>query len=124
GSERTHRRYGDFLAFMCQRDESIRQLRISAKLDPLSADAADVLTRTLFFARRYDEALAEGRRNVERHPGNAIPYLMIGFAYLGKREMAPAVSAFQKLNSLAAERNPGMMGALDYARAASGDAAG
>jgi TolB-like protein/DNA-binding winged helix-turn-helix (wHTH) protein/Tfp pilus assembly protein PilF len=76
--------------------ESVLEMQQARQLDPLSTILNDDLCRMLYFARRYDEALAQCQANLDLNPNSAREYWMVGDVYAAKRMNSEAISAFLK----------------------------
>ena len=122
-SARAHRRYGRILARLGRHSESIRELRMAVRLDPLSEDDQVFLAEALFFARRFDESLKESRKTLELFPNSWLAHLNSGLAHVGNWNYPEAIRAYEQAMSLNRD-NPtlGYYGALGHAYASSGDA--
>ncbi|MGD2070908.1 MAG: adenylate/guanylate cyclase domain-containing protein, partial [Gemmatimonadota bacterium] len=64
----THYWYSALLSALGRHEESIHQAREAGELDPLSPQIAYGLSRSLFLAREYRQAIAEAARALELHP--------------------------------------------------------
>lgn len=54
------------------------------ELDPLSMLSNREVGRTLYFARRYDEALAELQQTAEMSPNSPVVFNWLSWVYLAK----------------------------------------
>ena len=54
-----HQQYGVYLAAMGDRDGSIKEVRLARELDPFLTERRSALAMVLYYARRYQESLAE-----------------------------------------------------------------
>ncbi len=63
-----HHWYSHYLVPMGRLDEAIKELERARELDPFSAPVNAFLGKTLYFARRYDDANRQFRRGLEMHP--------------------------------------------------------
>ena len=59
-----HHWYGDMLYESGRVSEAVREIRAARDLDPLSAIIQSEYANVLYLARKYDSAIAEGRRSV------------------------------------------------------------
>jgi len=117
--------YGVYLSEMGRHDESIRERSIAQELDPLSMAIATGLGRALYWARRYDEAIARLQAAVSKEPSYADTYWSLGLAYEQKGLHAESINAFQRAVELSrtsdfAEGKPEMLAALGHAYALAG----
>ena len=60
--------HGGYLSLRGRHEEAIREHERARALDPLSLIVNANLTRALYWARRYDEAIAQARRTLEIDP--------------------------------------------------------
>lgn len=86
-----HRFYGIFLTHLGRADESIEQIKLARDLDPKLLFNEKLLGRALFFARQYDEAIAQLVRVRERDSNDAEQTRFIYLAYEMKYEPEPAL---------------------------------
>jgi len=114
-----HQWYGEFLAQMGRKDESIAELRHAQELDPLSLIINKVLGGTLLFARRYDEAIAQNKKLLEMDANFAPAHTDLGWCYTEKGMHDEAIAEFQKAVALT-NGNPSQLAGLAYAFAKSG----
>ena len=63
-----HHWYSHYLVPMGRLDEAIKELERARELDPFSAPINGFLGMTLYFARRYDDAIRQFHRGLEMHP--------------------------------------------------------
>ncbi len=87
-------RYGLLLSVEGRFGESLDQLRLAQSLDPRSARTGWGLASVLYYARRYDDAIAEARRILEIDPNYAWAYYTLGQCYTEKGELDRAIQAF------------------------------
>jgi eukaryotic-like serine/threonine-protein kinase len=76
-------------------DEARQHLRTARELDPFSPwnDVNDC--GAFAYERRFDRALEECGRSLERSPGNFILHWLMGWAYLGRGEAEKAVAEME-----------------------------
>jgi TolB-like protein/DNA-binding winged helix-turn-helix (wHTH) protein/Flp pilus assembly protein TadD len=91
-----HHWYAYDLAAMGRMDEALREIRRAQELDPLSLIINTDVAQILFFARRYDEAVAQCQKTIDldSHFGQA--YWYQGLLYEQKGMFDQAVDAFVK----------------------------
>jgi serine/threonine-protein kinase len=92
GNARVVRNYGEFTVAMGSVDAGIAAVRRAAELDPLSPHSHEYLGEVLFYARRYDEALAANEVERSLDPDQPDAYSGRGFSYymLGNFQAARA----------------------------------
>ncbi len=80
-----HQWYGiHYLTPMGRLEEAIAETRRAQQLDPLSAVFNAFVGASLYFARRYDEAIEECRKAIDLHPDFGVAHWYLGRAYLQK----------------------------------------
>lgn len=87
------------------------------ELDPIEVSGTSI-GETLFFARRYDEAIGELRGALAVQGGSASALWYLGFSLIAKGEPGEAIPVLEKAVSIT-DRSPGVIGVLirAYARA-------
>jgi TolB-like protein/DNA-binding winged helix-turn-helix (wHTH) protein/Tfp pilus assembly protein PilF len=66
-----HHWYSHYLVAMGRLDEATNELERARELDPFSLPINSFLGSTLYYARRYDDAIRQFRRLLEMHPESA-----------------------------------------------------
>jgi tetratricopeptide (TPR) repeat protein len=89
--------YAGYLRDMGRMEEALAVARSGERLDPLSPAAGRLVASVLYDARRYDEAVAQARRVIERNPEVHSAYRELGRAYLAKGLCEQALDAFHRL---------------------------
>lgn len=92
-------------------------------LDPLSPVISTDIGLTLYYARKYDEAIEQFKKTLEIDPAFALAYVPLGAAYEQKRMYKEAITAYQTFTmglSLARLRHPIPIAALGHVFAVSG----
>jgi TolB-like protein/Flp pilus assembly protein TadD len=100
-------------------DAAIAKERKAVELDPLNPFFN--VGWPLYWARRYDEAIVQLRRNIELFPTDAFSHFALGLCYLKKGNAVQAKVEFHKAIEL--DDLPWYIGWLGYAHAVSGDRA-
>jgi len=80
--------------------EALTEVKLALELDPLSLHMNAALTMTCYFGRRYEEAIDQGRRNVEMDPSFFPGYFYLGLAYSQHGQHSEAVAALQQATVL------------------------
>jgi adenylate cyclase len=88
-------------------------------LDPLSLHINAAVTMQCYFTQHYEEAIEQGRRNVELDPNFFLGYFYLGLAYTQTGQHAEAVAALQQAAALS-NNSTMMLAALGGAFAACG----
>jgi TolB-like protein/DNA-binding winged helix-turn-helix (wHTH) protein len=63
-----HEGLGEYYAAVGQTDDAVRELQRAQELDPLSFIVNEDICRILYYARRFDEALAQCKANLDLDP--------------------------------------------------------
>jgi DNA-binding winged helix-turn-helix (wHTH) protein/TolB-like protein/Tfp pilus assembly protein PilF len=95
-----HLRYGWFLFYNGQLDESVREMRRAQELDPLSPTTNGALAGALFFIRQYDESMKYSKQALELDPNSFINRLNLGDTYEAKGMYDQAIAEYQKAREL------------------------
>lgn len=92
-----HHWYGEaYLTPMGSLDQSLTEIRVAQRLDPLSCPVNSDIGKTLLFARRYDEAISQ-LRGVLDMDSNCYPaYAWLRMTYEKTGRYAEAVRLFEK----------------------------
>jgi DNA-binding winged helix-turn-helix (wHTH) protein/TolB-like protein/Flp pilus assembly protein TadD len=118
-----HQWYGvHYLAPMGRLEEAIAETRRARQLDPLSPVFNAFVGASLYFARRYDEAIDECRKTIDLHPDFGVAHWYLGRAHLQKRQVPQALAGLQKAVTLSGG-SPQMKGSLGVGYAVAGDRA-
>jgi TolB-like protein/DNA-binding winged helix-turn-helix (wHTH) protein len=105
-----HEGLGDYYATIGRLQESVQEVERARELDPLATIVNFDLCGMLFFARRYDEALAQCKANLDLDPNSVRSLWLIGGIYAAKGMNSEAVSAFLQAMQLGGAP-PGMIAA-------------
>ena len=96
-----HQWYSEYLAAMGRFDDALAEIRRAKEIDPLSPviNAGEVWT--LYFARRYDEAIEQGTKLAEMEPQFAEVHEYLKRSYDQKGMYRDAITARQMRRKLA-----------------------
>jgi TolB-like protein/DNA-binding winged helix-turn-helix (wHTH) protein/Flp pilus assembly protein TadD len=97
-----HGAYGSFLNQMGRSGEALREFQKQQELDPLNSLGWG-LGVALFYARRYDESIAQLNKVLEKNPDFVLPKAAIGWNYAQKRMYPEAVAVCRSAISSAPE---------------------
>ena len=107
-----HQWYAIFLNCMERKEDAIRESRIATELEPLSlllnVNYADIL----YFAERYDEAIAHVRKTLEVE-SYFLAHLLIGRIFAAKQMFREALESIETAISMEG-RYPELVAALGY----------
>jgi TolB-like protein/Tfp pilus assembly protein PilF len=98
-----HEGLGTYYATMGQLDESVQEMERARELDPLGLIVNNDLCRMLYFARRYDDALAQCKANLDLDPNSFRVFRAVGAIYAAKGMDSEAASAFLQAHTLAGD---------------------
>ncbi|MGD1098473.1 MAG: winged helix-turn-helix domain-containing protein [Bryobacteraceae bacterium] len=119
-----HNRLGGYLAATGKLQDALREVRIAHELDPLSLDIGVTVGRMLYYARQYDEAMAEYRKIIDLDPHYSVAYYYLGTAYFVQGDFQHAIPELEASSKLVHDREPLALGLYAAARARNGDQAG
>jgi serine/threonine-protein kinase len=114
-----HTWYAVFLSTQGRFEQGIQQARIAEALDPLSISIHLVVGRCLYWARRFDEALASMLATLEMDPANALTHLWLARTYLATGRPQEAAAILERAGE-AAGRSPYLLSLLGGAYSALG----
>lgn len=95
-----HDGYSFYLKATGQTAAAIRECQLAQQLDPLSSFATVSLGWAYYFARRYDEALAQGQKVLELDANFGFAYAHSGLCHLQLGDFAQAVVCMRKAVNL------------------------
>lgn len=114
-----HLVYGVFLVTMGQREQAFAELRKAHEVDPTSELTNMVSVYVFYLARQYDQAIEEGRTNIELYPRSGSTYFWLGAAYERKGASEQANTAYLKAKEIGGG-TPEELGAFQRAYRKSG----
>jgi TolB-like protein len=107
----------DWLMCHGRLEEALVWARRKRELDPVGASGG--IGETLFFARRYDEAIHEFRSDLAVKPDDGDNLWSFGFALICNHQYEEAITVLERAASIT-DRSPGVIGALVWAYAHAG----
>jgi TolB-like protein/tetratricopeptide (TPR) repeat protein len=93
------------------------------ELDPVSPLFNTVRAEIYYYARQYDEAVAQGRQIIEQYPSYWLAYIWLGSAYREKKMYKEALQQFSEGRKFSGD-HPAMIALYGHALAISGETAG
>jgi adenylate cyclase len=108
-----------YYAAMGRTQESVREVQLARELDPLDVIVNTDLCAMLYFARRFDEAFAQCKANLDLDPSSPFPHRQLGLIYAAKGLDSEAAGAFIRSEELGGA-SPTMIGALQAGERDSG----
>jgi DNA-binding winged helix-turn-helix (wHTH) protein/TolB-like protein/Tfp pilus assembly protein PilF len=91
-----HHWYAYYLAAMGRSEDAINEIKRARELDPLSIIINTDVGEILYYARRYDEAIAVYRISLEMDPNFGVAHYLLAYAYEQKGMYDEAIREFQK----------------------------
>ena len=95
GYATAHHWYAYYLTAMGRREEAVSEARHAEELDPLSLIIMRDTGEMLYFAGRYDEAITQCQRTLERDPSFSLAHSMLALAYMQKRMFPEMLREFR-----------------------------
>jgi TolB-like protein/DNA-binding winged helix-turn-helix (wHTH) protein/Tfp pilus assembly protein PilF len=89
-----HEGLATYYQTMGQLHESVQEMERARELDPLALIVNTDLCRSLYFARRYDEALAQCKADIDLDPNAPRTFWFLGDVYAAKGADSEAVASF------------------------------
>jgi len=114
-----HHQYGAFYLPLTGRPmEGVAEMRLAQQLDPVSPLINLDLCLPYYFARQYDQSIAQARKAIEMFPDFFLPHGALGQALFQKGDYSAGIEEFEKAKAM--EPSPPNLGFLGYAYAKSG----
>ncbi len=98
----THEWYGFYLLCLGRADEGVASVRRLRELDPLSGRAITSFGFALYFARRYEDALAQCGISLEILPDHPWTHWIMGQTYTHAGRLEEAIAALEHAGALGA----------------------
>ncbi len=96
GNAVAHRMYSNgYLVVVGRLEESLAELNRSAQLDPVSPYGTQAIAKTLYYLRRYDDAIDEFGRALVLEPNFGLTHRGLGLAYVQKGMFPQAVAELE-----------------------------
>ncbi len=95
---RAHGAYSFYLSIMGYHEQALEEARRARELDPLSIFANLGVSRALFLARQYDEAIIETKKVIELDNGYFFAIDRLTYIYEAKGMHSEALAAYEELN--------------------------
>lgn len=96
-------RYTWYLAAAGRLDESLANMKLAQKLDPLSPDMNACLANVLYFSRAYDEAIEYGHRALDLEPNCPDALIWLGLSLQQKGLLEEALAQFSRARQVTNE---------------------
>ncbi|MEO5717871.1 MAG: tetratricopeptide repeat protein, partial [Chthoniobacterales bacterium] len=115
-----HQQYGNMtLSAFGRGAEAIAEGKRAVELDPLSLVINADLGVDYYYARRYEEAIAQQRKTLEMNPGFYYARFNLGLALVAKGDLKAAIAEYRE--AYASDDDPWVLGLLGNAYALSGN---
>ena len=108
GYATAHHWYAFWLIAQGRAEEALQEIRAAQRLDPLSLIINTDVGEILYYGRRHDEAIEQGRRALEIDSAFALAHRLLGMAHLAKRQFAPAVAELEATARVSGGRLDGL----------------
>src|SRR5947208_8764792 len=119
GYATAHHWYAFWLIAQGRAEDALQEIRAAQRLDPLSLIINTDVGEILYYGRRPDEAIEQGRRALEIDSAFPLAHRVLGFAYLAKRQFAPAIEELGPTARLSGDQ-PDLLAVLALAYAEAG----
>ena len=121
-----HHWYACFGLIAMQRmDQALDEIREAERLDPLSAPIADDVAFSLYWNRRFDDAIEQCRKSIALHPGFYRTHILLARVYAAQGRYRESVDTCLKVRVQLQGVSflPHLLGTLGFAYASCGDSA-
>lgn len=119
-----HRSYAIYLRNLGRFQEARAQIMRAEELDPRSFSATASVAREFYFARQYDRAIQQGRRQLETDPNLVQVHYWLGISLAEKGDFPGAIGELEKAIDLSGRNTIYVAGlAYTYAKAGQKDRA-
>lgn len=95
-----HHWYGEHLFLMGQPEAGLRELRRAQEIDPLSLIINSDIAKCYYFARQYEQAIAQARHTLELDPNFIEAHYWLCLAYLAQGRLDEALAVAEKVRPL------------------------
>jgi TolB-like protein/DNA-binding winged helix-turn-helix (wHTH) protein/Flp pilus assembly protein TadD len=92
-----HHGLSNYYASIGQTQEAVEEIQYARELDPLATIVNSDLCKTLYFARRFDEALAQCKSNLDLNPNSVGSLINLANVYAAKGMDSEAISTSIRL---------------------------
>jgi eukaryotic-like serine/threonine-protein kinase len=114
-----HHQYGAFyLPMMGRPTEGVAEMKLAQQLDPVNPDINVDVCLPYYFARQFDQSIAQSRKALEMFPNFFLPHMALGTALFQKGDYSAGIEEMEKAKAI--EPTPPSIGILGYAYAKSG----
>ena len=96
-----HHWYSEYLAVSGRETQALSEIKVAQALDPLSPVINTTLGERLYYAHRYDEAIAQLRKTLEISPNFGSAHFILGLALEQKGALEEAITELQNARTTA-----------------------
>jgi tetratricopeptide (TPR) repeat protein len=98
--------YAGQLACVGRLDDALVQIGRALQIDPFSPIISLRKGYIFYFQHKYDQAIEQHKKTIERHPTFGAAYMQLGWCYEQKTMMREAIEALQKARALSVDNPP------------------
>ncbi len=98
-----HQWYSSFLSSFGRADEALRQAERARELDPVSTSISTNLGATLYYARKFSQAVGQFQKALELNPNAAGVHAHLGMAFEQQQQYELALAAYQRAIALSGD---------------------
>jgi eukaryotic-like serine/threonine-protein kinase len=114
-----HHQYGAFyLPMMGRPMEGVAEMKLAQQLDPANPGINVDVCLPYYFARQYDQSIAQAHKAIEMFPSFFLPHVALGQALFQKGDYSTGIEEIEKAKAM--EPTPIAIGLLGYVYARSG----
>jgi DNA-binding winged helix-turn-helix (wHTH) protein/TolB-like protein/Tfp pilus assembly protein PilF len=88
--------YGHYLSRLGRHEESLALVRQGLSVDPLSVNLNIILANSLYFSRRYEEAIQQCAHTLDLDPQFAYTHFLLGLVYHQQGKDKESIAEFKK----------------------------
>jgi tetratricopeptide (TPR) repeat protein len=107
--------YSEFLIVQGRLDDAIAEIKHAREYDPLSLAIPASYASAMYYARQYDETIAESRAMLALRPNTPLAYMNMGRAWMMKREHQKAIAELQTAIELTGGNSTLLLALLGHA---------
>ncbi len=113
-----HHQYSYYLAMTGKPMEAVAEIKLAQQLDPVNPAINVDVGLPYYFARQYDQSIAQHRKTLEMFPNFFLPHMALGSALFQEGDYSTGIEEMEKAKAM--EPTPLVIGNLGYAYAKSG----
>jgi tetratricopeptide (TPR) repeat protein len=114
-----HHQYGAYYLTLTGKPMAgLAEMKLAQRLDPVNPVINVDVCLPYYFARQFDESIAQNHKALEMFPNFFLPHMALGSALIQKGDYSTGIEELQKAKAM--ESTPLVIGYLGYASAKSG----